>query len=149
VLENTPETLQALEAYNPRFKKVFEFIRGHDMAQLAVGKHPIDGDEVFVNVAESGPRSPQAAKLEAHQRYHDLQWLIAGDVETHGIIPVAQCRQPKDAYNPEKDVVFYADAWTDTLTLTPGQFVLYTPATAHAPNMTEGHIKKAVFKVKA
>lgn len=148
VLEHKPDVVRALEAFNPRFKKVFAFMRANDLAGLAEGRHVIDGDEVFVNVAVGGPRAASEAKLEAHRRYHDLQVLIAGATERHGMVPVAQCTQPKADYNPDKDVVFFADAWTQTLSFSPGQFVLYTPDTAHAPNMTEGTIKKAVFKVR-
>lgn len=143
------DTIRSLKNYNPLFKKAFEILCACDVARLYPGRYPVDGDNVFFNIGEYGARAPQDAKLEAHRTYIDLQWLLSGAPETHGFIHVAQCRAPKGAYNVEKDVTHYADAWQSTLTLQPGQFVVYTPEMAHAPNMCAGPIRKCVFKIRA
>lgn len=142
------EIIRALERYNAHFKKVFLVICACDVVRLPPGKYPVDGKNVFFNIGEYGPRAPQEAKLESHKQYIDLQWLLSGALETHGVISVEKCLQIKTPYNPEKDVTHYSDRWLSTLTLQPGQFVVYTPDTAHAPNICEGNIKKCVFKVR-
>jgi len=54
----------------------------------------------------------------------------------------------KGAYNPEKDVSFYAEAPEMYFRMQPGQFVVLFPEDVHSPMIGEGEIKKMVVKVK-
>ena len=47
------DTLQNREHYYPlcpRLRKAFEWLDHTDISALAVGRHDIDGDDIFVNV---------------------------------------------------------------------------------------------------
>lgn len=139
----------ALEAYNPLFKKVFAFIDAHDLNALPDGRIEIDGDCVFCNVGSYPPRGPEQAKLEAHKVYIDMQCLIGGQIEQHGVMPAKDCRMVSEPYSDKKDIVFFADPWTRLETVKKGQFIVFTPEAAHAPCICPVAIRKAVFKVRA
>ena len=49
------DTLDNLERYislNPLFPEVVKFIKENDLTQLEAGKHPIQGADLFLNIAE-------------------------------------------------------------------------------------------------
>ena len=50
------DTLDNLERYislNPLFPEVVKFIKENDLTQLEAGKHPIQGADLFLNIAEA------------------------------------------------------------------------------------------------
>lgn len=145
----TEATMRELQAYQPLFEKVFAVMKTRDLSALPPGKYTVDGDDVFFNIGEAGPRAAKDAKLESHRKYIDLQILLSGTPETHGVAEVSDCKNITEPYRSDHDIAFYGDAWTRSVTVKPGEFVVYTPATAHAPNITDGDIKKCVFKVRA
>jgi YhcH/YjgK/YiaL family protein len=55
---------------------------------------------------------------------------------------------PKEAYNAEKDVIFYNDKPDMYFSLHEGQFAIFFPDDVHAPMIGEGPVKKLVVKVK-
>ena len=58
------DSIQNAERYyalNARLKKVFDFLATADVESLAVGRHDIDGDALFVNVSELELRPMEAA----------------------------------------------------------------------------------------
>ncbi len=138
-----------LESYNPLFKKVFAFIDAHPLDTLPDGRNEVDGDNVFCNVNACGARDRADAKLEAHKNYIDMQCLLGGQMEQHGVMPTKDCRTVTVPYDDKKDIVFFGDAWTRLETVKQGQFIVFTPQAAHAPCICPSPIRKAVFKVRA
>ena len=145
------DTLDNLGKYvglNPLFADVMEFLRQNDLSTMDEGKHPIKGDDLFVNIQMAKGRSREAAVLESHVRMIDIQLPIDAN-ETFGYTPV--CDLPDYEYNPEKDMTKYGDTPSQTyVTVKPGQMAIFFPQDGHAPCITEREvIKKAIFKVKA
>ena len=136
------------EALNPLFADVINFLKGHDLMTLEVGKYPICGNDVFLNLQMAKGRSQEAAVLETHIEMIDIQIPIS-DEETFGYTPLEDL--PDFEYNPEKDITKYGDTKAQTyVTVKPGQFVIFFPQDGHAPCITsQAEIKKAIFKVKA
>ena len=64
-----------------------------------------------------------------------------------GWTSIEHCTNEIDSYNPEKDIIFYADKPTTYITVNPGEFVIFFPEDGHAPAIGNGPIKKAVVKV--
>lgn len=132
---------------NPYYAKAIEYIKTHNLNELENGKHFIDGENLFVNIVDSNLKTPQEARLEVHDKYIDIQ-IPLSKAETFGVTPRSECKLPDGEFNTEKDILFYKDPVTETITAQPGEIVTFAPETAHAPLIGEGTIHKAIFKVR-
>ena len=130
-----------------RFAKAFGFIKSQDLEMIEAGKYAIDGDELHASVSMKDGISEADAKFEAHNNYIDIQVCPSGKEEL-GWKPRQSCRNIKTEYNPEKDVIFYADKPDTYFQLSAGQFAIFFPEDVHAPMIGNGPIKKLVVKVK-
>lgn len=133
-------------ALNERLKAVFDYIATTDLGSLAVGRHDIDGDRLFVNVSELELRDISAAHLEVHNRYLDVQVVLGGE-ELFGWSDRADCQVAEGEFDAERDILFYADAPQTFYMVRPGQFTILFPEDAHAPMLGNGSVKKLIFKV--
>ncbi len=136
------------EALHPRFKQAFEFLTSNNLEALSLGKHTIDGDNLFAIVVneEAVPMLESTSQFECHNQYIDIQYVFGG-VETIGYKHRETCVEPRGEYNAEKDVLFYEDAPDFFFKLFPGQFGIYFPSDVHAPMIGDGKIRKVVIKV--
>jgi len=50
-------------------------------------------------------------------------------------------------YSEEKDIRFFHDAAASWISTPPGAFCIFFPEDAHAPLVSNGNIRKAIFKV--
>jgi YhcH/YjgK/YiaL family protein len=131
---------------HPAFEKAFVFLRQDGLAELPVGRYEIDGDRVFCMISKGPGRSREEAKLEAHRKYIDIQYVIAG-AEEMGWRRTATCTLPAASYDADKDIEFFADepeSWTE---VPAGSFVIFFPQDAHAPLVGDAEIHKAVLKI--
>jgi len=128
------------------FRAAFDFLRQAHLAELPEGRYAIDGDRLYVILARAQGRGRAGAPLEAHRRYVDIQYVIAGR-ERIGIRPTADCRVVATPYDAAKDIVFFKDEPTDWIDVPAGAFAVFDPADAHAPLAGEGEVFKAVAKV--
>lgn len=132
-----------------RLTPAFEYIEKTELGSLAVGRHDIDGDRVYITVTQSKSRSPAGEKFEAHRRYADIHVLISGEE----MIGAAIARDLKSVipYDQAKDIeMFEAPAEYERIRLSPGSFAVFLPGQAHLPGCHEKRpteIKKAVVKV--
>ncbi len=139
--------LAAYGALNRHFATVCAYLEQHLLADLSEGKYPIDGENVYVAISERDLKKPADAALEAHDRYIDIQVVLEGR-EGFGWKKRSLCAAPRGEMNQEKDVIFYNDVPETYFTLGPGEMGIFFPQDAHAPLVGEGHVKKAVIKVK-
>lgn len=131
---------------HPLFPRAFEYIRNTDLHAQSPGYHTILGEDLFVIVEHEPGRTREAAKLEAHRRYIDIQLVLEG-VDEMGWKPLADCREPVDDYSAEKDIQFFRDVPVSWIATPPGTFCIFFPEDAHAPLVSSGKIRKAVFKI--
>ncbi|RPH92172.1 MAG: DUF386 domain-containing protein, partial [Calditrichaeota bacterium] len=87
-----------------------------------------------------------AARLEAHRKYIDIQYIISGADEM-GWKAVKECQNIDAAYDEGKDIEFYRDVPMLWKTVPAGSFAIFFPNDAHAPMVGQGEIHKAVVKV--
>lgn len=116
---------------NPRFAKAFAFLE-QVTAAVADGRHEIDDDEVFALVQRYDTR-PVAGQPEAHRRYVDIQFIVAGR-EVIQWAPLASLSEVTKPYDDTKDAGFFAsgDAMVP-VRVAAGQFAILFPDDAHAP----------------
>ena len=83
------DTLQNFEKYislNPLFETVAQFLKTHPLDALEAGKHPIVGEDLFVNIQTAKGKTPEEAVMETHRVMADIQIPLSGE-ETYGYIP--------------------------------------------------------------
>lgn len=132
---------------NPYYIEAMDFIRTHDLSLLAVGRYAIDGDNLYLNIVDAQMRPSVEARLEVHDRYIDVQVPLSCQ-ETFGIKSRAECTEPDGSMDTEKDIMFFNDVIDTFVNVRPGEVMVFPPDTAHAPLIGEGHIRKAIFKVR-
>lgn len=143
-LEQSGKYLQV----HPLFEQAFAYISKTDLSAIEVGKYDIaDGLKAIVSDKKGMTQAESCAKFECHNAHIDIQICIRGN-ETLGWKPRASCKNEREPYNAEKDVMFYTDAPDMFFQLTDNQFAVFFPEDVHAPMIGEGEIKKIVIKVK-
>ena len=129
--------------------KAFDYLLATDMENLALGKHVIQGDEIYVACMEYKTKILTLSKNEAHRQYIDVQYVVSGKEKMHvsGIEGLAVV----EAYDADKDVIFYEKACECELAVKEGYFTVFFPEDAHMPGLNYADIstevKKAVVKV--
>lgn len=143
--------------YNPRFGRglspvlanILNTVRQYDLPGLALGRHEIDGDRVFMNVMELVTEPAESKRAEIHQEYLDIQILIGGEERIDYGLPGSW--DSDDPYDASKDLqMLDIKRSPQTLNLTPGMYVIFFPLEPHKPGcQVRGakNIKKVVVKV--
>lgn len=130
----------------PRLIAAFEFLHRPGLTEFAEGRHLLDGEHLFALVQRYSTRPVAESAWEAHRRYIDLQYLIAGS-ERIGYAPLEQLAA--GAYDAGRDLLLLQGEG-DWLTLHAGEFVLLFPHDAHRPcvAVTEpAAVHKVVVKI--
>ncbi len=129
-------------------KKALAYVRENG-ASLPDGKVHLDGDKLYVSIQSYRTKPREECKYEAHRRYIDIQYIIAG----REIIAVTDKAGLKERapYSEEKDVVFFEDDKKGTeFELNAGDYVVVFPDDVHMPKVCAGEscdVKKAVVKI--
>ena len=134
------------KSLHPLFERAFRYLADTDLRALAPGRHPVDGDRMYLSIDHKLGRGREAARLEAHRRYIDIQYTIDGDEEI-GWLPLAECGEPVHGFDEERDIAFFARRPKTWLAVPAGTFVVFFPEDAHAPLAGRGLLKKAIMKV--
>ena len=100
----------------------------------------------MVNIAQTSPKNKEAAKLETHNKFIDIQIPLSGN-EVMGY--TAGNDLPTAEYNAEKDITFFECLAESYFTVKPGMFAIFFPQDGHAPGITETGVKKIIVKVLA
>lgn len=133
-------------ALHARFPRAFEFLRGAGLKALAPGRYPLDGENLIAIVEAVAGRCRDAAKLECHRTYIDIQLVLEGNDEM-GWKPLRDCFDPLADYHAEKDIQFFRDTPASWVVTPPGAFCIFFPEDAHAPLVSTGEIRKVILKV--
>lgn len=120
-----------------------------ELCAMGPGRYDLDGENLYAMIQEYETRPRDTGKWEAHRKYVDVQYMIAG-AETMGIAyePALMVTEPYDA---AKDVGFYSGEGS-YVDVHAGFYAIFFPTDAHAPCLAVEHpapIKKVVLKVLA
>jgi len=143
------DTLDNYELYssiNERIAKGFAFLRNTDLDAITSGRHDIEGDTIFALVQEYPTKPLNECKLESHQRYIDIQYMIRGE-ELMGV--TTKNNQVVIEQNPERDYIFY-EGDTSLVLVKQGMFTIFFPDDIHQPCVqvrSPSEVKKVVIKV--
>jgi YhcH/YjgK/YiaL family protein len=138
------------KAITRRFASAFDFINGMS-SRIAVGRHDVDGENVYAIVQKYTTRGNKRCQLEAHKRYIDIQYLYAGR-EIILWAPLSCLGGVATPYNDTNDAALYGFVPTARpLRICAGEFAILFPEDAHAPGCMWGapcEVTKVVVKVR-
>lgn len=140
------ENAHRYQAVSMGFSKAIGFLLRPDLNELPVGKYEIDGDLVYAMVAKDFGRKKEDALLEIHEKYIDIQLVLAGTDEM-GWKSIKSCKHPTGDYDKESDIQFFADDPDAWLPIERGFFVIFFPEDAHMPMISAGRLHKVVVKI--
>jgi YhcH/YjgK/YiaL family protein len=132
------------------FAKAFDILTDKTLSQKKDGKYAVDDEKIYYTIQHYTTKPPNEGNLEAHRKYIDIQFLLAG-VEILGYAPLKGLTTA-EIYNPKKDIAFFNTPKEITkVKLEPGLFCILFPDDAHLPcrqlaGPTE--VQKVVIKIK-
>jgi YhcH/YjgK/YiaL family protein len=133
-----------------RFAKAFEVLTDKTLSQKQDGKYAVDGEKIYYTLQRYTTKPLSEGKLEAHRKYIDIQFLLAG-VEILGYAPLKGLTTA-EKYNPQKDIAFFNTPKEITkVKLEPGLFCILFPDDTHLPcrqlaDTTD--VRKVVIKIQ-
>lgn len=119
-------------------------------ADMPEGKYEICGEQIFARVMSYRTNAPEKCKIEAHNKYIDIQSTICG-AEGIDIYP-REGMEVSESYDEDEDVIFfrYSDFPSVHINNFAGFFSLILPDEAHSPKQRVGdieYVKKVVIKI--
>ncbi len=130
------------------FEKVYEFLKSNDLHTLPVGKVAIEPNDIWCSIWEGkGFDLEHRTKLEVHDSFIDIHILLDG-AETMGFKNRTLCDATHTKYNEADDIAFFDDEPEVYVSNGVDNFIIVFPTDAHAPLISDGYIKKAIFKVR-
>ncbi len=133
-----------ISSLNPNISKALQWLKEHYKERFPKGVIEIEEGKIRVNCEEIAMMPQQM--LEAHRRYIDIH-VPQSEEETIGWAPINSLKNCITPYNEEKDIEFYGDASQCLIQVRPGQFAIFFPEDAHAPNIGIGNHRKLCVKI--
>lgn len=153
-------TVRAQLAASPAFEIAFDYVArclrpgSAEAARIAALELGLTervelGEGVFALEQAYLTKPPAEGRWEAHERFIDVQVLVAGH-ELMGVIEVSSLTLAEDR-RPESDLMFFAAAeGGSTLRVGPGGVAIFFPSDGHMPSLADGApalTRKTVVKV--
>ena len=140
----------ALRACPAPIRRALEYLRRTDLMTLPLGRHDIQGGDIFLNLMEMTTRPFEGSHPEVHQRYIDLMYWPEGG-ERIGAAPFLGSEPVLEA-RPENDISLLEGVENESFLLaTAGCFGVFFPWDAHRPGLMLGDApattRKAVVKI--
>ena len=132
----------------PQVLKCFAYAREHDLISYEKGSHPIEGEDLFVNIVEYETTTPENRFWEAHRQYLDLHFMLRGPEQID--VNFIQNMEQKEFVEKDDFLPLEGDP-NSHVVLNAGDFLLCYPADAHRTAVQVGApatIKKAIFKIR-
>jgi YhcH/YjgK/YiaL family protein len=127
------ENAGSYTALSTEIAMALDYLHRTDFSQVPDGRYELDGDRVYAIVMRYKPKPAAEAVWEAHRKYLDVQYMVAG-VERMGYAPLNDGLPTQHAYDAEKDFILY-DAKGDLFEVPAGSFAIFGPQDVHAPSL--------------
>lgn len=127
---DTVKNVKLYKSLHERLSLGLEYISKTDFSSLEMGTYKIDGDDVFAILQTYDTKDESDCRLESHQKYIDIQYMISGE-ELVGVTPLSNQEVTEDLLK-ENDVVFY-NGVSDKIKLAANSFMIFYPTDVHAP----------------
>ncbi len=135
---------------NTGFARAFEILTDKTLSQKEDSKYSVDGEKIYYTLQRYTTKPLNEGKLEAHRKYIDIQFLLAGE-EILGYAPLKDLTTAQE-YNHQKDIAFFNTPKEITkVILEPGLFCILFPDDAHLPCRQlagPADVRKVVIKIR-
>lgn len=132
---------------NKNIRYCLDYAKKNDLINMQDGKHVIDGENLYVNIATYTTKPVEDCFWEAHKQYIDVHVLLSG-IERIDICPIEKLSAGK--YDKNIDFLPLEGDCSANVVLYPGDFLVCYPFDAHRTGVymdTPTIIKKAIFKI--
>lgn len=134
----------------PALQQGLYYLKTTDLAKLSIGRHDIDGDNMFALVSEYELEPSENKLPEAHGKYIDIQCISLGEELICCSFLSSECEVERDEL-VEKDIIFYKKVEEEmNIVLTPGRYAILFPNDIHRPGCIHQDlqkVKKIVIKI--
>lgn len=127
-----------------RIALALAYLQKTDCTQLALGKHPLQGEQVFALVQDNTTKLREQGVWEAHRKYIDVQFVAAG-VEEMGYANI-DTLSVKKPYDEQTDFALFEGPGS-FVTVPAGSFTIFFPQDGHIPGLAVAGKPSAVRKV--
>ncbi|MBQ1860901.1 MAG: YhcH/YjgK/YiaL family protein [Clostridia bacterium] len=141
---DTMEHLDRYASLGENFKTAIAYLRQNDLKSLPVGKHAVDGENVFI-LSQENHLTEKDMSWEAHAKYADIQLILDG-AEKFGWGYEGRL----DPLDEARDFQTCSDVKSIDYLLTSGMFTIFFPGEMHSPGNTPAGdcvVRKLVIKV--
>jgi biofilm protein TabA len=131
---------------SPGIDRALEHLAATDWSHTLPGRYEINGDRLFAIVSSYETQPLERVPWEAHRRYIDVQYLVAG-AERIGYAELTSLTAGE--YDAHRDCLSASGAG-GTVALTAGSFAILFPHDAHRPGVDldrSTRVRKVVVKV--
>ena len=138
------ERLDLYASLGKNFRTAVEYLKKADLKGLPVGKHIVDGENVFV-LSQENHLTEKEMSWEAHAKYADIQLILEG-TEKFGWGYEGKL----DALDEARDFRTCSDVQSIDYVLKSGMFTIFFPGEMHSPGNTAAGdcvVRKLVVKV--
>ncbi|WP_165460640.1 YhcH/YjgK/YiaL family protein [Atlantibacter sp.] len=142
--------IHSLQSWLPaELRQAIEHIKQHVTPETPLGKHDIDGNNLFFLVSEDETQPIAERRAEYHARYLDIQIVMRGtEGMTFSCLPAGE---PDTDWLADKDIAFLPQGEQEkTVVLQEGDFVVFYPGEVHKPLCAVGEnakVRKVVVKM--
>lgn len=139
------DQIQNYESYlsiNPKLEKAFDFLRSLQPDQMALGRHEIDGDDVYAAVSAYLTVPASEKQMEAHRKYLDIQYLVRGS-ESIGYAPIDGLAVAKE-YDAKSDCALLSCRSDLLIPMHAGTFMILFPQDGHRPGCQLGSVSEVI-----
>ncbi|MES2808970.1 MAG: YhcH/YjgK/YiaL family protein [Bacteroidota bacterium] len=147
---NKAEFAKQYQANKVYWDKAIAFLNNTNLDTLSVGKHVIDGDNLFASVSEGPTKEYDKTSWESHRTYLDVHLVITGK-ERIGMVD-ATTATVTNTYDAGKDLANYdINTKGNYYVADNNTLLIFFPQDAHRPGIhVDGFdkVKKLVFKIK-
>lgn len=140
------EDSNSYEGLHPQLKKLFDYLKSHDLLEMPIGKIELDGELLFINNSLSEMKDCDDQIIEIHRRYIDVH-IPLDKTECIGWMPLSDLKLLDTGYREAEDFAFYRDKPVCYVNVEPGNCLIAFPNDGHAPIIGEGTIRKAIAKI--
>jgi len=146
MIKDILDNAQNYYSLSKNLKVGFEWLKNHDLKNMADGKYVIN-DDIYANVQSYMTKDD--APFEAHKKYIDIQYMIDGE-ENIELANYMNC-DIKVEYDKEKDIEFLeCNRNVETQTLKQDYYLVFFPSDVHKPALKINEprqVRKVIVKV--
>jgi biofilm protein TabA len=134
---------------NDRMQRAFKFLQETNLENLEVGKHLIDGENIFALVQSYTTKEPSLCRFESHERYIDIQFIVSG-TEKMSWTPIDKLILAENDLEKSDKALYKDSSMGNEFIINEGQFVVFYPEDGHKACIKVEEqclVKKIVLKV--